>query len=115
MAVRTHRSTVVSIRSRPSGLKARLYRAAMSPAAKITYVTIGAMGVAALAVAIFGPGPFQRGIIRPARDAITDQTEKLWSEARPLRDQLSGLISRAASESVREKLIQSWIGHFRAT
>src|SRR5215469_15187594 len=108
MAVRAHRSTIVAIRSRPSSLKARLHRAATCPAARITYVAIGAMGLAALAVAIFGPRPFQLRIIKPARDAITDQTERLWSEARPLRDQLSGLISRAASESVREKLIQSF-------
>lgn len=118
MAVRAHRSTAVAIRHRPPSLKSRLYRAATSPAAKITYVTIGAMGVAALAIAIFGPRRFQREIVQPVREAVSDQAEKLWSEARPVREQLSGLIARAATETGREKLIrsfQSWIGHFRAT
>jgi hypothetical protein len=52
------------------------------------------------------------------RDAVSDQAEKLWNEAKPLRTQLSGLIESATSESGREKLIRSfqgWIGHFRAT
>ena len=118
MAVRARRSTVVAVRSEPPSLKARLYRAATSPAAKVTYVAIGTAGLAALAIAIFGPRRFQREIVRPMRDAVSDQAERLWSEASPLRAQLSGLIARAASESGREKLIrnfQSWIGHFRAT
>ena len=118
MAVRAHRSSAIAARSRHPALKTRFYRAATSPAAKVAYVAIGAAGLAALAIAIIGPRRFQREIVRPVRDAVSDQAEKLWNEAKPLRAQLSGLIESAASESGREKLIrsfQSWIGHFRAT
>ena len=118
MAVRARRSTAIAARSHHPTVKARIYRAATSPAAKIAYVTIGTVGLAALAVAIVGPRRFQREFVRPVRDAVSDQAEKLWSEAKPLRAQLSGLIESATSESGREKLIrsfQSWIGHFRAT
>ncbi len=79
---------------------------------------MGAVGLAALAIAIFGPRRFQRVVIQPVQSAVSDQAEKLWSEAQPLRTQLSGLIQRATSEAGREKLVrsfQSWIGHFRAT
>ena len=113
-----HRShAVVASTRRPPTLRTRLQRAATSPAAKITYIAIGVVGLAALGVAIFGTRRFKQEVVRPMRDAVSDQAERLWSEARPLRDQLSGLISRAASQSGREKLIQSfqsWIGHFRA-
>jgi NAD/NADP transhydrogenase alpha subunit len=118
MAVRARRSAALALRSHHSTLKTRVYRAATSPAAKMAYVTIGAMGLAALAMAIIGPRRFQRDIVRPVRDAVSDQAEKLWNEAKPLRTQLSGLIESATSESGREKLIRSfqgWIGHFRAT
>jgi len=117
MAVRARRSTAVAARSHHPTLKARFYRAATSPTAKVAYVAIGTAGLAALAIAAFGPRRFQREIIRPMRDAVSDQAEKLWSEAKPLRAQLSGLIESARTESGREKLIrnfQSWIGHFRA-
>ena len=117
MAARARRSTAVAVRSR-SPLQRRIYQAATSPAAKVAYVAIGTMGLAALAIAVFGPRRFQREIVRPMQDAVSDQAEKLWSEARPLRAQLTGLIESAASESGREKLIrsfQSWIGHFRAS
>jgi NAD/NADP transhydrogenase alpha subunit len=119
MAVRARRSTAVAARSHHHlTMKTRLYRAATSPAAKATYVVVGTAGLAALAIAVFGPRRFQREIVKPMREAVSDQAEKLWSEAKPLRTQLSGLIESAATESGREKLIrsfQSWIGHFRAT
>ena len=76
------------------------------------------VGLAGLAIAIFGPRRFQRVVVQPVRTAVSDQAEKLWGEAQPLRAQLSGLIQRATSEAGREKLVrsfQSWIGHFRAT
>ena len=107
-----HRST------HPPGPSRRAYRAATSPAARAAYVAIGMVGLAGLAIAIFGPQRFQRVVIQPVQSAVSDQAERLWSEARPLRTQLSGLIERASSETGREKLIrsfQSWIGHFRAT
>ena len=93
-------------------------RAATSPAAKLAYVTIGACGLAALAVAIMGPQRFNRQLVRPAREAMNDQADRLWSDSRPLREQFGRLIDRLQSEASREKLVrsfQSWIGHFRAT
>jgi hypothetical protein len=61
MAVRARRSAALAVRSHHSTLKTRVYRAATSPAAKMAYVTIGAMGLAALAMAIIGPRRFQSG------------------------------------------------------
>lgn len=118
MAARTRRSTVAHPVSRPPRLGARLYRAATGPAAKSAYVAVGIVGLAGLAIAIFGPRRFQREIVQPVRSAVSDQAEKLWGEAQPLRAQLSSLMQRATSEAGREKLVrnfQSWIGHFRAT
>ena len=118
MAVRARRSTAVALHSHSPTLRTRLYRAATSPAAKVTYIAVGTAGLAALAIAIFGPRRFQREIVKPVREAVSDQAERLWNEAKPLRCQLGGLIESAASEQGREKLIrsfQSWIGHFRAS
>ena len=56
-------------------------------------------------------------VVDPVRDAVSDQAERLWSEAQPLRAELAELIRRTASQSGREKFVrnfQSWIGHFRA-
>ena len=114
MAHRVRRSAAST---RP-GLAARTHRAAISPAAKAVYIAIGAAGLTGLAIAIFGSRRFERVIVQPVRTAVSDQAEKLWAEASPLRTQLVGLIERAASETGREKLIrnfQSWIGHFRAS
>ena len=109
---------IVHRASHPPSLSQRVRRASTSPAAKVVYVAIGAVGLAGLAIAIFGPRRFQHVVIRPVQSAVSDQAERLWNEARPLRTQLSGLIGRAGSESGRERLVrnfQNWIGHFRAT
>jgi len=118
MATRARRSSVAHAAARAPHLSKRVHRAATSPAAKVVYVAAASVGLAALTIAIFGPRRFQREIVQPVRSAVSDQAERLWSEARPLRSQLSSLIERAGSETGREKLIrsfQSWIGHFRAT
>ena len=94
------------------------YRVATSPAARAAYVGVAAVGLTALAIAIFGPKRFQQVVVQPVRTAVADQTERLWAEAQPLRNQFTNLIARAASEGTREKLVrsfQSWIGHFRAS
>ena len=99
-------------------LKVQLVRAATGRTARTLYVVVGTVGLAALGVAIFGPKRFNRQIVQPVRHAVGDQAEKIWAEARPLRDQLGKLFERTQSESGREKLVrsfQSWIGHFRAT
>jgi len=102
----------------PSNSRARILRATTSSTAKTAYVVVGIVGLAGLAIAIFGPRRFQREILEPARTAVSDRAERLWTEAQPLRTQLGSLIERAGSETGREKLIrsfQSWIGHFRAS
>lgn len=93
-------------------------KAAFSPAAKIAFVVIGTAGLAALAIAIFGPQRFQREIVKPVRSAVGDQAGQLWADSRPLREQIGALFARAGSEVGRDRLVrnfQSWIGHFRAT
>lgn len=116
MATRARRS--VPSRTASSTRSKKLARAAASPAAKAVYIAMASAGLAALAIGIFGPRRFQQQILRPIGASMSDQAERLWSEAQPLRTQLGGLIERAGNEGGREKLIrsfQSWIGHFRAT
>jgi hypothetical protein len=105
------------VHSRPKqSLSTSLRRAATSKPAKAAYIAIGTMGLAALAVAILGPKRLEREVLKPLQKAVGPQAEKLWDQARPVREQLAGLFRRAGGE--REKLardFQSWIGHFRAS
>ena len=81
------------------------------------YAVIGTAGLAALAIAVFGPRRFQREILRPVQNAVGDQASQLWADSRSVREQISGLISRAPSAPSRDRLVQnfqSWIGHFKA-
>ncbi len=98
-------------------LSARLLRLATSRQAIFAYAVIGTAGLATLAVALIGPRKLEREVLKPLRNAIEPQAEKLWAESRPLREQIAGLF-RAAGPSGRERLVrsfQSWIGHFHAT
>jgi hypothetical protein len=82
-----------------SSLGVTLTRLALSRPARAAYVTIGAVGLAALAVALVGPKRIERDVIKP------------------LREQIAGLFE-SAPVSGRAKLVkslQSWIGHFHAT
>ena len=112
------KATLMATRARRPARSKKLARAAASPAAKAAYIAMASAGLAALAIAIFGPRRFQQEIVQPMRTGMSDQAEKLWREARPLRRQIGGLIGQVADEGGREKLVrsfQSWIGHFRAT
>jgi hypothetical protein len=100
-----------------SSLIASIGRIATSPSARTAYYVLGTAGLAALAVALVGPKRLERDVIKPLRGAIEPQAEKLWSESKPLRDQIAGLF-KSASPSGRERLVksfQSWVGHFHAT
>ena len=100
-----------------SSLTTNLLRAAGTRTARTALVMIGTAGLAALAVAIVGPKRLEREVLKPLRGAIEPQAEKLWTDSRPLREQIAGLL-RNATPSGREKLVknfQSWIGHFHAT
>src|SRR5215475_14483727 len=92
--------------SRPPRQGSAFYRAATSPAAKAAYVGVAAVGLTALAIGILGPRRFQQVVIQPVRSAVADQTERLWADARPLRNQLTDLMARAASDGTREKLVR---------
>jgi hypothetical protein len=99
-------------------VKSRITGAAFSPAARTAYVVVGTAGLAALAIAIFGPKRFQREIIRPVRSAVGEQAGQLWADSRPLREEIGKLFERAQSQAGRDRLVknfQSWVGHFRAT
>ncbi len=89
-----------------------------SPAAKTAFAVVGTAGLAALAIAIFGPKRFQREILVPVQNRVSDQASQLWADSQGVREQISKLFARAQSESGRAKLassFQSWIGHFKAT
>ena len=115
--VRRRATKTVAHRSRPKrSLAGALSRAAASKPAKATYVAVGTIGLAALAVAILGPRRLKQQVFKPLQNAMVPQAEKLWDQARPVRSQLAGILRRAGTE--REKLagdLQSWIGHFRAS
>jgi len=98
-------------------LSGRLQRLAGSRPAITAYVVIGTAGLAALAVALIGPRKLEQEVLRPLRNALEPQAERLWAESRPLREQIAGLF-QSASPAGRERLVrsfQSWIGHFHAT
>lgn len=97
--------------------KTSITRIALSRPARTFYCVLGVAGLAALAVALIGPKRLQREVIKPLRGTIEPKAEKLWAEAKPLRDQIAGLF-QSATPAGRERLIrslQSWIGHFHAT
>jgi hypothetical protein len=98
--------------------KSQFMRAATSPAAKAAYTVVGSIGLAALAIAIFGPKRFERQVLKPVQSKVSDQAAQLWNDSKPLREQIGRLFERVQSQSGREKLIRSfqgWMGHFRAT
>jgi hypothetical protein len=102
---------------RSPSLTTSISRVAMSRPARTAYYVIGTAGLAALAVALIGPKRLQHDVIKPLRGAIEPQAEKLWADARPLREQIAGLF-KSAGPNGRERLVrsfQSWIGHFHAT
>ena len=99
-------------------MKNQIVRAAMSPTAKTTYAVVGTIGLAALAIAIFGPKRFQKQVLTPVQNKVSDQASQLWNDSKPLREQMSKLFERAQSNASREKLVKSfqgWVGHFRAS
>jgi hypothetical protein len=113
------RSTRSVVRHSPSksSVLASIGQIAMSRQARTAYYVLGTAGLAALAVALVGPKRLEREVIKPLRGAIEPQAEKLWSDSKPLRDQIAGLF-KSATPSGRERLVksfQSWVGHFHAT
>ena len=62
--------------TRPS-LLASVTRLALSRPARTTYLVLGTVGLAALAVAVVGPRRIEREVIKPLRGAIEPQAEKL--------------------------------------
>ena len=119
--VRSRRRPVRAVqqvrRNTPSGLSGNLLKLAASPPARAAFAVIGTIGLTAVAIALVGPKRIERDVIKPLRGAIEPQAEKLWSDSKPLREQIAGLF-KSATPSGREKLVrsfQSWIGHFHAT
>ena len=97
--------------------KNQFVRAATSPSAKTAYAVVGTVGLAALAIAIFGPKRFQREILAPVQNKVSDQAAQLWADSKPLREQIGRLFDGAQSQSGREKLVRSfqcWIRPFSA-
>ena len=113
---RPSRSVAQVPAAKPS-LATSLSRIAASRPARTAYYILGTAGLAALAVALLGPKRLEREVLKPLRSAVEPQAEKLWADAKPLREQIAGLF-QAASPTGRERLVrsfQSWIGHFHAT
>lgn len=119
-AVKHRRRAVRAVAKVPAprrSLATTISRIATSPQARAAYVTIGAIGLTAIAVAVVGPKRIEKDVIKPLRDRLEPQAEKLWEDSKPLRDQIAGLF-KAAPPSGRERLVrnfQSWIGHFHAS
>jgi hypothetical protein len=103
--------------STASSFGEKLLSLASSPVAKTAFVVVGTVGLAALAVALVGPKRLEKEVIRPLRGAIEPQAEKLWADAKPLRDQIAGLLENATPAGRRKlaRSFQSWIGHFHAS
>lgn len=118
-AIRSRRRpirTAVTKASSGSSLAASVSRIALSRPARAAYFVLGTAGLAAIAVALVGPKRIEREVLKPLRGATLPQAEKLWADAKPLRDQIAGIFKSAGPG--RERLVrsfQSWIGHFHAT
>ena len=121
-AVKSRRRNVRAVQkqhddvARPT-LAATLTRIALSRPARAAYISIGTVGLAALAVAIVGPRRLEREVLKPLRGAIEPQAEKIWADSQALREQIGGLF-KSAGPTGRQKLVrnfQSWIGHFHAS
>ena len=50
-----------------------------------------------MAVAIIGPRRLEREFLAQLLKAVGPQAEKLWDQAGPVREQLSGLFRRASN------------------
>ncbi|HKU54207.1 MAG TPA: hypothetical protein VJP60_02500 [Rhizomicrobium sp.] len=110
-------ATAVAKPSSRLSLTASISRIALSRPARAAYMVLGTAGLAAIAVALIGPKRIEREVLRPLRGVLEPQAEKLWADAKPLRDQIAGLF-KSASPAGRERLVrsfQSWIGHFQAS
>ena len=110
-------ATAVAKPSSRLSLTASISRIALSRPARAAYMVLGTAGLAAIAVALVGPKRIEREVLRPLRGVLEPQAEKLWADAKPVRDQIAGLF-KSASPAGRERLVrsfQSWIGHFHAT
>ena len=99
-----------------SSLWASLIGIATGRPARVFYVVVGTAGLIALTVAMVGPKRIERTVYRPLRDAVEPRAEKLWADARPVREQIAALLENV-SPSGRARLVsslQSWIGRFTA-
>jgi hypothetical protein len=87
-------------------------------------VTVGLVGLAALAVALIGPRRVRDEFVRPISNAtwvpvstaVTSQTERAWAETRPLRDRLGNVLSAINTEEVRNLIagrLSQWAERFR--
>jgi hypothetical protein len=119
-AIRSRRRPIRAAVAKPSSgssLAACVSRVALSRPARAAYFVLGTAGLAAIAVALVGPKRIEREVLKPLRGATLPQAEKLWADAKPLRDQIASLF-KSAGPGGRERLVrsfQSWIGHFHAT
>src|SRR5439155_1114036 len=88
----------------PASARNRLARAVASPAARAVLVGVGTVGLAALGIALFGPKRFNNQIVRPVRQAMGEQAERLWEDSKPLREEIGKLVDRAQTEASRADL-----------
>jgi len=118
MARATHRTARAVAKTHRNPAPGRtLLALATGQQARVVYMVVGSVGLAALALAVIGPARLQRQVVRPLRGAIEPQAEKLWAESKPLREQFAQFFKNA-SPAGRARLVrnfQSWIGHFHAT
>ena len=98
MATRRRTSRHANLPARANS-KNQLVRAATGRTAKTAYALIGTAGLAALAIAIFGPRRFQREILAPVQNKVSDQASQLWADSQGLRQQIGRLFDRAQGEA----------------
>ena len=109
--------TQVRRAAQSSSLTTNLLKLAGTRQARAAFAIIGTAGLTALAVALVGPKRIEQEVIKPLRGKLEPQAEKLWSDSKPLREQIAGLF-QSATPTGRERLVrnfQSWIGHFHAS
>lgn len=91
---------------------------------RMIFVMVGAVGLAALGVALFGSRRFREEVVRPIGAAtfvplaatVAPQADRVWAEIRPWRDRVSRILADINTDEVRERVaehLREWIDRFR--
>jgi hypothetical protein len=91
---------------------------------RTTFAVVGVLGLAAIAISLFGPRRFRDEVIlpigaatyTPIAAAVAPQADRVWEETRAWRDRVGRILESINTEEVRELVasrLSQWIERFR--